>query len=73
LLVEHMKRYYLISTFSPVQRHLKFSAVLGTVLPNNPITTRPAFSPPTVTSKKTYMQETDYVMSHDRHRIMRQT
>lgn len=41
-------------TFSPVHKHLKFSAVLGTVLPNSPITTRPASSPPTVTSKKTF-------------------
>ena len=38
---------------SPVHSWRKFSAVRGATLPNSAITTRPAGSPPTVTSKKT--------------------
>ena len=36
-----------------MHKALKFSVVLGTVLPKRPIITLPTSSPPTVTSKKT--------------------
>ena len=40
--------------FSPVQRHLKFSAVLGTTSGRNSITTRPTSSLFAVISKNTF-------------------
>lgn len=42
---------------------LKFVTVLGTVLPNKPISMRPADSPPMVMSKKTYAA-IEYIQTH---------
>ena len=38
---------------SPVANEAKFLTVFGTVFPNRPMTTRPIFTSPWVTSKKT--------------------
>ena len=38
---------------SPVANVAKFLTVFGTVFPNRPMTTRPIFTSPWVTSKKT--------------------
>jgi hypothetical protein len=41
-------------TFSPVHKHRKFSAVLGTTSERSSITMRPAGVPPMVMSRKTF-------------------
>lgn len=46
-------RTYLPTPFSPVQRHRKFSAVLGTTSARNSISMRPLGEPPMEMSKKT--------------------